>query len=635
MNCPACHSPVNPGVLSCPSCNQDLTLFRTIEKMKGDLARAQEAVDQSVRQLNAITEETKTLEKIALKSTTVRPPEAKKISDLPKEMAVPKIPTPATPISRPISSPPPPRPAGRSVETNLGQKWFLVIGVILTVVGISYFLKYSFDQNWIGPAGRVAMAYLASVGLLLAGETFRKKKLDLFGYCLIAGGIASLYFSSYAGFQIYGLISQATAFALMILVTVLGCALALVHNNKWIAVLSLVGGFLTPLLLSTGVSNQVVLMTYLAILDLGILGLVLFKRWHLLTYIGFVLTWLYFAGWYLDDYSSERFQITLVYLNIFFVIFAVAPFLYYLRKRDTIRVFDFAFTFPNGFIALGFSYDMISGITALPMTSAVSVSYALLFLVMGTYLYKVRIENRVPLLILLSKGLLFLVITVPLLFDGRMVTVFWAIQAACFVWMGLKLDNRWIYLGGLLLLCLSGALFLMDSRTLFFQSWHLPLRSFGDQFAERWITMVTVLGSFLVAGLLSLQRKEKFQREGGVLLMAVFLILLFYSLSGEVRLFFLTFATSAGQAGLSVFWALFAIVLMIVGFSKKVPSLRKASIGLFAVTIAKVVFVDMRNISTPYRIVSFIVLGLLLLGASYLYYRQREVASDSALDKTG
>ena len=323
---------------------------------------------------------------------------------------------------------------------------------------------------------------------------------------------------------------------------------------------------------------------------------------------------------------------SLLYRNIFFVIFAVAPFLYYLRKRDSMRVPDFAFTFPNGFIALGYSYKMIGEVTALPMTSLVSVAYALLFLVMGTYLYKAHLENRGPVLILLSKGLLFLIITVPLLFDGRMVTIFWALQSVALIWLGLKLPNRAIYAGGLLLMGITGALFATDSFEFYLSS--NPI--FSRVLLERWITLATVLGSFFTSGLLSLREKEKYRQEG-MGLMALFLLLLFYSLSGEVRLFFLTFAAGANQAALSVFWALFAIALMGVGFSKKIAALRKGSIALFAATIVKVVAIDMKNISTPYRIISFIVLGLLLLGASYLYYRQKGAtdAPESTVPKGG
>lgn len=110
--------------------------------------------------------------------------------------------------------------------------------------------------------------------------------------------------------------------------------------------------------------------------------------------------------------------------------------------------------------------------------------------------------------------------------------------------------------------------------------------------------------------------------------MTGFLVLLLYFLSGEVSLFFETYAVTARQAALSVFWALFAIAIMFVGFSRKIAALRKGAIALFAVAVAKVVFIDMRSFGTPYRIISFIVLGLMLLGASYLYYRQKEGSAE-------
>jgi uncharacterized membrane protein len=63
--------------------------------------------------------------------------------------------------------------------------------------------------------------------------------------------------------------------------------------------------------------------------------------------------------------------------------------------------------------------------------------------------------------------------------------------------------------------------------------------------------------------------------------------------------------------------------MVVVGFRQKSAALRKVSLGLFAITLVKVFLFDMSNISTPYRIVSFIILGLMLVGTSYLYYRFR------------
>ncbi|MBW1985409.1 MAG: DUF2339 domain-containing protein, partial [Deltaproteobacteria bacterium] len=78
-------------------------------------------------------------------------------------------------------------------------------------------------------------------------------------------------------------------------------------------------------------------------------------------------------------------------------------------------------------------------------------------------------------------------------------------------------------------------------------------------------------------------------------------------------------------AAVSVLWALFSIGLMVLGFMKNVSVLRQCAIGLFAVTMLKVFFSDMSNISTPYRIISFLILGLMLIIASYLYYRFKDI----------
>ncbi len=91
-------------------------------------------------------------------------------------------------------------------EVTFGQKWLLIAGVIITVLGVGWFLKYSFDQNWIGPAGRVALAYLGGIAFLAGGELFRRRDFGIFGLYLIGGGIAILYFATFAAFQIYHLL---------------------------------------------------------------------------------------------------------------------------------------------------------------------------------------------------------------------------------------------------------------------------------------------------------------------------------------------------------------------------------------------------------------------------------------------
>src|SRR5207302_7359592 len=127
---------------------------------------------------------------------------------------------------------------------------------------------------------RIILGYLAAVAFVGAGEVFRRRSgTAVFGLYLTGGGLATLYLTTYAAFQLYDLLSQAVAFGLLVLVTILACLLALVYDTQWLAVLGLIGGFLTPVILSTGQGAQVVLMSYMVLLNAGILAIAAYKRW--------------------------------------------------------------------------------------------------------------------------------------------------------------------------------------------------------------------------------------------------------------------------------------------------------------------------------------------------------------------
>ena len=95
-------------------------------------------------------------------------------------------------------------------------------------------------------------------------------------------------------------------------------------------------------------------------------------------------------------------------------------------------------------------------------------------------------------------------------------------------------------------------------------------------------------------------------------------------LNVEVAAYFHDYGSQARFAAISVLWTMFSLLMMVFGFSFNLSVLRKAAIALFAVTMLKVFLLDMANVSTPYRVVSFLVLGLMLIGASYLYHRFKE-----------
>ena len=127
------------------------------------------------------------------------------------------------------------------------------------------FLKFAFENNWIGPAGRIVVGLVSGVALVAWSERFRTRGYTTFSYSLKAIGIGTLYLSAWASFQIYSLVPSGIAFMTMLTVTTAAGALALAQDAEMLAAFALVGGFATPLLLSSG-RREITLFVYVAIL---------------------------------------------------------------------------------------------------------------------------------------------------------------------------------------------------------------------------------------------------------------------------------------------------------------------------------------------------------------------------------
>src|SRR5271156_2995866 len=171
--------------------------------------------------------------------TMLRPPSAQTGSGpLPPPTPSPQPPTQSRPILRsPFSR----DEAG--LEKQIGQFWLNRIGIVALLFGVSYFLKYAFENNWIGPAGRVAIGLLAGIGLIVWSERFRNRGHAAFSYSLKAAGIGTLYLSLWGAFQIYHLIPAAAAVAAMVIVTLATISLAVSQDAELLASFALAGGF--------------------------------------------------------------------------------------------------------------------------------------------------------------------------------------------------------------------------------------------------------------------------------------------------------------------------------------------------------------------------------------------------------
>lgn len=572
-------------------------------------------------------------------------------SPAPSAPAAPAAPFPATPAGKPAplpaddfrpaaharrppapAAPVPPAfasasPANREMEISLGQKWALGAGLVIIIFAVAYFLKYSIDKGWIGPVARLVMVYLLGAGMLAAGNLFRRRGFAVFGLTLAGGGLAVLYFGAYAGFQIFELVSQPVSFLFMIMITCLGAALALAYDNRWLATTALCGGFLTPFLLSTGQDNQFALMGYLTILNLGLLLIAYFKRWPVITLLGFCFTYMIFSAWYGRYYSDNRFWITLLFLHVFFLIYTVIPFLYGLRSGSA-GLSGFGLLPLNTFIGFGFSFAMIEEYASLPYVGLMTVSYAALLLSLCSILNRRNQSGSNAFFLLLGQAMLFLVITVPVLFSGHWITLFWAVQAWIIMWLAGRLKKSGLVRAAFVLLIAAAGKYLFYDYLVTFDMTGSST-GFSTQLGERIITGCGLFGClaacwFLAGRFRSVHGMAPLAGTVRTWLAAGAGLLGFAVLNIEIWHFCHQFLPEAKAAGLSILWTLYSIALIITGFRFRNTACRVISLVLLSGTILKVFLVDMAGVETPYRILSFFILGLFLVGVSFLYHRYKD-----------
>jgi len=241
------------------------------------------------------------------------PPVSPPLPPAPAPPPIPAAPSKTTPVAPPLKprelpSPPaqinvfaaPPLHSSQSkttsaldLETLIGGRWMNRIGIVAIIGAVAFFLKYAFDNNWIGPSGRVAIGILLGASMLPWSHWLLRRGYSYFSEGIAGLGAAVLYLSIWAGCHYYTLFTRDVGFYAMIVITAVMAAVALGRNSQRIALLSLFGGFLTPLLVSTGKDAQVVLFTYLLILGAGLLVIDARRDWRALSPISFLPTQLY------------------------------------------------------------------------------------------------------------------------------------------------------------------------------------------------------------------------------------------------------------------------------------------------------------------------------------------------------
>lgn len=712
---------------------------------------------------NHLEKRVRYLEKVGVPLTESSSPGQQERSELPNP-STPTVPQTAIPPKKKENTFQPSIP-----KLKEGWEWFVGgkllnrIGALALIIGVSFFLKYAFDHEWITESMRVLMGGAVGTALLILGEKFRKKKLTVFAQGVVGAGISINYLAIYASFNFYHLIPQQVALLLMVLVTALSFQQALRHDSLAVTLLGWIGGFLTPFLLPAEEASETKLFSYITLLTIGVLWVSLKKK-EWVSIPPLTLAAVYFI-WFAVHTESDQPLLLFGFLTLFWGMFvAVEVFLDHQppTSRREIRRGSAAV---NGLAYLAGVYSLFH-----PQhddwTGWIYLGIGAVYILLSR---KANLSTAFQQQYDIAAFTLF-GLTVPLWFSPFPSIIFWSMGALLLIWLGIKQQKNHFWMFALLLYAVSTLQLLLLDETW----WFTPLKAFQPVWNIRTLAFLVLAGT-LAAGSILIRRLEKKQmqpiqsslqtgwilllfpwltvettdgfrillteadgkssptilyiyfmvlvgvwllyalplvwrglkkqihsllyigltafslslftgivsgakfvplsafipvlnlrflmlalitislfaiklgiqtttpqshwlKKGRIVFSVLAVLVLFELLTVETGDFYrkilaqvpsddketLHFLSNLKQSSLSGIWLLYSVTLMVVGIWRRIQNLRVMSMGLFGITIFKIMIVDLSFLDTLYRIFSFIGLGTILLSVSYLYQKYKK-----------
>ncbi len=649
------------------------------------------------------------------------------------------------------------------LEDFLGGRVLLVVGVVVVLFGLAFFLKWAIDRGWVRPEIRVTAGAVFGLLALYGGDRMRRRGFDMFGHAVMGGGLGAVYLSVFFAAGRYDLIGRHPAFALTAIVTAGGAWLAVRRSAPLLAYLGFLGGFLAPALLSSGRDELALLLAWLVLLYAGVLAVTWRRPWYGLDGLSLVAAAGYGAQWLQKHHTAANdgaAMVLLAILTLSILVLSLGP---ASLRRQRVHLASLVVALLTGLFAA------IGGFTVMYPDHQIALGCALLALAAVYVGSGVRCRSgasqsrqssestQATQSTVAGESALFgmaiaaVAAAIPTFLDGALIAPAFSAAGVVAAYLGARHRLPVVLGGGLALIAIGlGDLFVnrqpLHDGVAFpfangeFFSWASPatalvlagliVRWVGDW--KRTGSVIAGIGLWLYAPLLAVEildgfnlrrsqfgpgRAEELGLAGATVALAgyaaamawlvrgrsarahalprwpLFLCYLsaaalllathnaaftpvlnlvflaaavawasaLYVAASQRRgwrefLFFVVIAygcwalademmddggvvvliagASAEDAELrglvywSVSWAIYGGALLAAGFVLSKPGLRWAGLGVFLLTVAKVFLVDLAALPTAYRIGGFMVLGVLLVAASYLYQRARRVAPE-------
>ncbi|HUQ23089.1 MAG TPA: DUF2339 domain-containing protein [Gaiellaceae bacterium] len=533
--------------------------------------------------------------------------------------AQPARPTQPTPAAVPKTPPPPPAPARPPIalEDLLGGRVLGWVGGTAVVLGVAFFLVMAANRGWIDETTRVLLAFVGSTALLGGGLYLHERQgRTQAALAAVATAIAALYLTLTAATKLYGLIDPVLALVFAALVGAVATAVAVRWDEQVVAGIGIVGALLAPPLVEAGTDSAS--LAFMTIALIAAVGVLLWRRWSWLGIAAFVVSAPQLLEWLYEEHD-DRLGLSLGVLAGFWLLYVVAAIGYELREPTAkLRLVSASLLLANAALLAGAGWAILDDTGHGSAATVWVIGAAAVHIGGGIPAYGGRMSKEIAALIM-AVGTALAALGLALAIDGPALVAGWSAEALVLAWAARRFGDPRGQVG-------SAAFFtLAVAHTILIEAPPEALRVGVDDFVRAAIAVGVVGATAAALSRLSSLPELRTTYVGVAATAAVYLpSLAIVSAFGSDELE----PGQTPQVLLSAFWAVAGLTGIVVGLLRDVKLLRLGGLGLLLLAAAKVFAYDLSELESIYRALSFIALGLLLLGGAFAYQRIRKDAAE-------
>ncbi|MDX9866657.1 MAG: DUF2339 domain-containing protein [Kiritimatiellia bacterium] len=508
------------------------------------------------------------------------------------------------------------RKPGESWEYAAATHWLLRAGILIVLAGVAFFLKYSIERGLMGPLGRVALSLAAGVALIVSGLRLLFKKYHLLGQGLAGTGFVTLYFAFYAASILYHLMPLPAAFGLMACVTAAAGTLAVLYQSLGIALLGVVGGYATPLMLGGSSANPLFFYAYVLALGVGVLGISWARRWPVLNGLGMLAAYgLSFLFCSRHAAADDLFR-DLLFTSGVHLLYLLSVIVLHLRTQRKTGAFEWTALSLNAATYWTWAFLLFKPVYGREGAGLVALAVATVYVALAYACIRRAVLDRAALTLFVAFAAVFLAMSPVFMLTSHWLTFAWCLQALAMLWIAQRAGQPFLAKAAVALFALACARGLFFDLNRFYHALR-PWRLAGTAF-WRAAGLRALLCGVLPVTLTAAWRLARGYRHAakvtGLVLLQVWLLLTL-----EAGLLARVFAPGFRGGAVTLVWTLFAFALLFAGIRLRGSWLRWCGLALFALAVTKLLASDLDGLATLYRIIAFLSTGVLLVLGSFVY----------------